>query len=178
MEKMDATELNYLTEIGNIGGGNAMTSLSVLLSSKISMKMPKVSLMDFDDFVESIGGAENVIAAVMSNIIGEIKGFILFAMNMEDAHRLVNRLRGIELSTEIIFNDLDLSAIKEIGNILISSYLSSMETLTGIHMRPSNPMMSIDMAGAILSFPAENMMISFESNHSLKEKISPLMDIL
>ncbi|MBO5237434.1 MAG: chemotaxis protein CheC [Lachnospiraceae bacterium] len=154
MEHMDNTQLDVLTEIGTIGAGNATTSLSVLLNSKLSMKIPKVSFMDFDDFVESIGGAENVIAGVMSNITGEIEGFVLFAMDIRDAHRLVNRLRGIELSKEEMFTDIDLSAVKEIGNILISSYLSSIETLTGISIRPSNPMMSIDMAGAILSFPA------------------------
>ena len=110
--------------------------------------------MSFDDFVESIGGAENVIAGVMSNITGGIDGFILFAMDMRDAHRLVNRLQGEELSNVELFDDMDLSAVKEIGNILISSYLSSIETLTGIHIRPSTPMLSIDMAGAILSFPA------------------------
>ena len=154
MEHMDDMELDVLREIGTIGAGNATTSLSVLLDSKLSMKIPKVSFMSFDDFVESIGGAENVIAGVMSNITGGIDGFILFAMDMRDAHRLVNRLQGEELSNVELFDDMDLSAVKEIGNILISSYLSSIETLTGIHIRPSTPMLSIDMAGAILSFPA------------------------
>ncbi|MBQ8147675.1 MAG: chemotaxis protein CheC [Lachnospiraceae bacterium] len=154
MERMDATELDILTEIGTIGAGNATTSLAVMLDSKLSMRIPKVSFMNFDDFVESIGGAENVIAGVMSNITGEIEGFVLFAMDIRDAHRLVNRLRGIDLSKEEMFTDIDLSAVKEIGNILIGSYLSSIGTLTGINIRPSNPVMSIDMAGAILSFPA------------------------
>ncbi len=33
MEKMDATELDILTEIGTIGAGNATTSLSMMLNS-------------------------------------------------------------------------------------------------------------------------------------------------
>ena len=131
MSQMDATELDVLTEFGTIGAGNATTALSVLLNSKLTMKMPKVSFMNLDEFVESIGGAENVIAGVMSNISGEIEGFVLFALAIEDAHRLVNRLMGLELSS-----------------------IASLETLTGIRMRPSNPMLAIDMAGAILSFPA------------------------
>ncbi|MDE7368110.1 MAG: chemotaxis protein CheC [Lachnospiraceae bacterium] len=154
MGKLDETGLDMLTEIGTIGAGNATTSLSVLLDSKLSMKVPKVSFMNLDDFVESIGGAENIIAGVMSNITGDIEGFVLFAMDLRDARRLVNRLCGIEISKLDPFTELDLSAVQEIGNILISSYLSSMETLMGMKMRPSNPMMTIDMAGAILSFPA------------------------
>lgn len=154
MEKMDDTELDILTEIGTIGAGNATTSLSMMLDSKLVMNLPKVSFMEFDDFVEGIGGADNVIAGVMSNITGEIEGFVLFAMDIKDAHRLVNRLNGVELATEQMLSDMDLSAVKEIGNILISSYLASMEMLTGLKIRPSTPVMSIDMAGAILSFPA------------------------
>ncbi len=154
MSQMDATELDVLTEFGTIGAGNATTALSVLLNSRLTMNMPKVSFMNLDEFVESIGGAENVIAGVMSNISGEIEGFVLFALDVEDAHRLVNRLMGLELSSIDLFDDIDLSAVKEIGNILISSYLASLETLTEIRMRPSNPMLAIDMAGAILSFPA------------------------
>lgn len=154
MGYIDADELDILTELGSIGAGNATTSLSVLLNSKLSMEMPKVSFMDFNDFVESIGGAENVIAGVMSNIGGELEGFVLFAMDIRDAHRLVNRLMGEEIGKDESFDELDLSAVKEIGNILISSYLASLETLVGMKIRPSAPLMTIDMAGAILSFPA------------------------
>jgi chemotaxis protein CheC len=154
MAKMDTTEFDILTEIGTIGAGNATTSLSLLLQTKLSMKLPKVSFMEFDEFVESIGGADNVIAGVMSNIVGDIEGFVLFVMDIKDSHRLVNRLNGRELEQENMLSDMDLSAIKEIGNIIISSYLASMETLTGLCIRPANPVISIDMAGAILSFPA------------------------
>ena len=156
MKAIDTTELDVLTEIGTIGAGNATTALSVMLNSKLSMKIPKVSFMGFDEFVDSIGGAENVIAAVLSNINGEVKGFVLFAIDIKDVYQLVSRLSGIELNMDngYNFSEFDLSAIKEIGNILISSYLSSMETLTGLQLRPSMPRLTIDMAGAILNLPA------------------------
>ena len=43
-------------------------------------------------------------------------------------------------------NELDESAIIEIGNIMISHFLDATAELLGVVMLPSPPMMSIDMA--------------------------------
>ena len=153
-EELNTEDLDMLAEIGNIGAGNAVTSLSVLLDSKLIMHSPKVSFMNFDDFVGCIGGPENVIVAVMCHIVGDIDGFVLFAADLHDAHRLVNQLNHEDLAKEDDFTNMDLSAVKEIGNILIGSYLASMATLTGLDIRPTVPVMAIDMAGSVLGFPA------------------------
>lgn len=49
--------------------------------------------------------------------------------------------------------ELKLSAIKEIGNILGSSYINAIATLTGLQINLSVPYIAIDMAGAIMSVP-------------------------
>ena len=52
------------------------------------------------------------------------------------------------------FGEMELSVIKEIGNIMTGAYLNSMSDLTGLKILPSAPDLAIDMAGAILSVPA------------------------
>ena len=49
---------------------------------------------------------------------------------------------------------MDISAIKEIGNIISGSYLSALSTMTNMVITSSVPYLAIDMAGAILSVPA------------------------
>ena len=49
---------------------------------------------------------------------------------------------------------MDLSAIMEIGNILAGSYVSAISTMTGLNIMLSTPQITIDMVGAILSYPA------------------------
>jgi len=46
------------------------------------------------------------------------------------------------------FNELDLSALKEIGNIISGSYLSALSTMTNMCITSSVPYLAIDMAGA------------------------------
>jgi chemotaxis protein CheC len=52
------------------------------------------------------------------------------------------------------FNEIEISALKEVGNILAGSYLSALSMLTNTNIMPSVPDLCIDMAGAILSVPA------------------------
>lgn len=58
---MDAFQLttfqkDILKEIGNIGAGNAATSLSMLLGQKIDMMVPSVEIADFNEVIELVGG--------------------------------------------------------------------------------------------------------------------------
>ena len=46
-----------------------------------------------------------------------------------------------------------MSALIEIGNIIISSYINAISTLTGITINLSVPSASVNMLGAILSVP-------------------------
>jgi chemotaxis protein CheC len=52
------------------------------------------------------------------------------------------------------YNEISLSALKEVGNILTGAYLSALSALTGLHIKPDIPALAIDMAGAIISVPA------------------------
>lgn len=49
---------------------------------------------------------------------------------------------------------MELSALKEIGNIIAGSYLSALSSLTNLVITPSVPYIAVDMAASILSVPA------------------------
>ena len=59
---------------------------------------------------------------------------------------------GIEADTQ--FNDMEMSALNEIGNIVSGSYLIAISKLTNLKMVSTVPEMTIDMIGALLSVPA------------------------
>ena len=49
---------------------------------------------------------------------------------------------------------MELSALKEVGNIITGSYLNSLSMMTNLKIYPSVPDLAVDMAEAILSVPA------------------------
>jgi chemotaxis protein CheC len=151
---LDDTHMDVLREIGNIGAGNAVTALAKLLNKKVDMDVPKVKVMKFKDVSEILGGAEIPVVGLLLNVEGDITGSIMFILKSDAARTLVNILMGRSLEDCKEFEEMELSALQEIGNILASSYLSSLSGLTGLNIMPSVPELAIDMAGAILSVPA------------------------
>ena len=81
-EQLSEQVKDALTELGNIGAGNATTSLSVLLSSKLSMSAPTVKLYDFNELENALGGPETSVVGVLSRLHGSFN-----AMCCLDRHR-------------------------------------------------------------------------------------------
>jgi len=155
---MDEMHFDILRELGNIGSGNATSALASLLNRKVDMQVPSVNIVEFANIADSVGGPGALVVGILVSITGEVNGMMMFLVKTESARRLLNVLMGnmdIDAPQEgVDFTHVEISALEEIGNILISSYLSSLAELTGFCLKPSIPYLSIDMANAILSVPA------------------------
>jgi chemotaxis protein CheC len=145
-------QMDVLKEVGNIGAGHAATALSTLLNKPIDMLVPKVLMLPFEEICESVGGAETVVLAIFLRVEGDAPGNMFFILNLESAKNMLRHLIGFDEKEEDQYTEMELSALNEIGNILAGSYLSSLADFTHLHMSPTVPSLSIDMAGAILSY--------------------------
>lgn len=154
LNNMNDIQYDVLREIGNIGAGNATTALAQMINTRVDMKVPVVSLLDFKDLPDIIGGAETLVAGILLTLSGEINGMMMFVLEKASAHRLVDLLMGTESDPSEEFNEMEISALAEIGNIISGAYLYSVSAMTNLFVKPSVPYTSIDMAGAILSVPA------------------------
>ncbi|MDQ0156792.1 chemotaxis protein CheC [Robertmurraya andreesenii] len=154
LDKFTNVHLDVLKEIGNIGAGHAATALSTLLDKKIDMRVPKVRIVSFDEMMDMAGGPENIVASVFLRIEGDAPGSMFFVLSIEQAHMFIRQMLGdVQFSFEKPpYNELAISALQELGNILSGSYLSSLSDFTNLDLYPSVPALSIDMVGAIISF--------------------------
>lgn len=151
---LDSLQIDVLREIGNIGAGNAATALAKMLNKKVDMDVPKVRILEFKDINDILGGAETLVVGILLRVNGDIAGDIMFILELDAARVLVNILMGKPVDNTDEFSEMDISALKEVGNILTGSYLNALSTLTNLKIMPSVPDVAIDMAGAILSVPA------------------------
>ncbi len=147
-------EMDMLREAGNIASGNAMTSLSTLISSTLDMSVAKVRIEKIQGLSEVLGDAEEVIAGMLINVFGDLNAMLVLAFETESALAIINRMLGKKLVDLNELDEMDCSALCETGNILAGSYVSALNTFTGLKLDVSTPQMAIDMAGAILSYPA------------------------
>lgn len=77
----------------------------------------------------------------------------MFILEQKAAKSLVSKLMGMP-PAEGEFTEIEISAMKEIGNIITGAYLNSLAQMTNLKMIPSVPDLNIDMLNAILSVPA------------------------
>lgn len=159
MSKIDLNDLSsiqydVLKELGNIGAGNATTALAQMINKRVEIGVPHVRLVDFNEISTIIGSEENVMVSILIMLSGDIKGMMMFMLDEPVARNLVNILMGTDKESEEPFDEIELSAVMEIGNIIAGAYLRSLSELTHLYMDVSVPMLQIDMAGAILSVPA------------------------
>ncbi|WP_458413880.1 chemotaxis protein CheC [Schinkia sp. CFF1] len=154
IEQIKTYHLDILKEVGNIGAGNAATSLSKILGKTINMTVPNVRIVSFDEMMDMVGGSEKVIASVFLRIEGDAPGSIYFILPLEQAENYIHQMTGEEgFSFENPpYSELSVSALEELGNILSGSYLSALSDFTQLNLYPSVPALGIDMVGAVLSF--------------------------
>ncbi len=146
---IEAKDLDALKEISNVGAGHAVTALHQMTKRVITLEVPAVHLVPFSEVVGALGGAEAEVVGLFFRIYGGSRGNMLVVMPRASAERLLT----------ILFNgngpkrplgEMEISALKEVGNILTSSYLGAVGGLLGLSLIPSIPAFSMDMAQAVV----------------------------
>lgn len=154
VEQLQDMHLDVLKEIGNIGSGNAASSLSELIQCNTDITVPSVKMLDFSEAVNFLGGPENVAIGMLVGIKGDITGMMLYILQHSFASKLTSTLFGSEIENLTNMNEMETSFISEVGNIMAASYVNAISQLTGMMIDISVPNMTVDMVGAILSVPA------------------------
>ncbi len=160
MEQLTNQYFDVLKELGNIGAGNATTALAQMIDCKVDMSVPQVRLLEFQELGNVVGGDDQIMVGIYLQVEGDVEGSMMFILTKSAAAHLVNKLMcgmlGIDEQTagEYEFGEMELSAIKEVGNIITGAYLNALSGLTNLKIYPSVPQVGIDMAAALLSVPA------------------------
>ncbi len=161
--QLGAAQMDALREIGNIGAGNAATALSQMTGCPVQMGIPAVKLLPVEEIADEVGAADDIVAAMFLGVEGDAPGHMLFVMSERAARTMVNVLmgKGGEASTVGAFDEMELSALQEVSNIMTGSYLGALAQITGLRLEPTPPLVGVDLAGALLGAAlAEVAMVS------------------
>jgi len=142
-------DLDALKEVSNIGAGHAATALHQMTRRVITLEVPSVRLVPFVDVAENLGGMEEEVVGLFFRVFGESRGNILVVLPRQSAEHLLALLFNGHGPKKPL-GEMEISALKEVGNILISSYLSAIGSLLNLSLIPSIPAFSMDMAEAVV----------------------------
>lgn len=152
-DQLSSLEIDTLREIGSIGTGNAATALSQMMNKQVRITLPEVRIMEYNEAIEWIGGPEEVTAGVLVKMSGDIGGIMLSVQKLELVNVVLSAMLGENIDSYENLTELERSAMIEIGNIMISTFINALSGLADVNIKLTVPAFAVDMQGAILTVP-------------------------
>ncbi len=152
-DELTSLEIDTLREIGSIGTGNAATALSQMLQREVRITLPEVRIMGYNEAIEWIGGPEAITAGVLVKISGQMNGIMLSVQSLDFVNLVLDSMLDEKITDYEELRELERSALIEIGNIMISTFINALSGLADINLELTVPSLTVDMQGAILAVP-------------------------
>ncbi|MCX7926640.1 MAG: chemotaxis protein CheC [Candidatus Omnitrophica bacterium] len=133
-------EMDILREVSSISAGHGSIALSEILGKKITMEMPALDIVNSQEVLSRIA-TDQIVISVSSNILSGLKGEILFIMEEKSAFKLIDMCYRCTMPDKkgSVFTEMGFSIIKEIGNVIISSYAGALSMILKTVVIPSIP---------------------------------------
>jgi chemotaxis protein CheC len=151
----DSVDLGILQEIGNIGAGHAATSLSTVLQQEVSIDLPRVCSVPTHLVTKFYNRGDAPTAAILMQLTREYECDILLMFDLAEAKNIA-ALMTMCPSVEELDALMEESAIQELANIVIGSFLTAISDFTGVQLIPTPPLRVVDSFNAII----DNMLIN------------------
>jgi len=147
--------IKIFEELGKKASSKASLALSTLIGEQVEVQTLGVHALPIEEVMKFIKIEEDRVATVIMEIEGDVTGDAALLFPQSSALNLANLMnkRG-EGDKHTELDELDLSALKEAGNIVTGALLSSISNFLGVYMQASIPDIAIDMVSATVDYVA------------------------
>ncbi len=130
----DYSDLNeahrdVLLELGNIGTGNALTALSQLTDQPIRMNLPTIRVVPVKDIQSLVGENQHTNVGINVGVTGDLECVVSCLFHPSFTKIIVEDLTGEALVDVTKMDEMQQSAVSEIGNIMCNAYLNALATM-------------------------------------------------
>ncbi|HXG25141.1 MAG TPA: chemotaxis protein CheC [Chthonomonadales bacterium] len=150
-KQLSETHIDALREVANIGTGNAVTALAELTGREFKVTVPAFGALALSVCEDLFGDLEALAVSVYMPVKGDVDGHVAFLFPFEGACELADFVLGRASGETQALDELEYSALIEVGNIIISSFLNALAELTDLSLPSSMPGIAVDMTAAILA---------------------------
>lgn len=138
---------DILTELFNIGVGQAASTLSDIIDKQIGLTIPEVKILDaakakveLNKYLLQV--AEGAVMVSSISFDSQLEGKVSLLFPADKMHHFIDLcLHETHFETEntLEFNDIDFDTIKEIGNIVINSIIGELSNTVNIPVEYTLP---------------------------------------
>lgn len=141
---------DFITEMMNIGAGNAATALSQMLQSPVDLKIPRVHIAPPQKISPLMGDPTLAVSCVKMNMIGNIIGDLFFIVPDKYKASLIEKAKLTIPGSTKKSPVSDSSVLEELGNIIAGVYLTSIHDFCNLNIYHTVPVLADDMLLALL----------------------------
>ncbi|MCW4035316.1 MAG: chemotaxis protein CheC [Candidatus Bathyarchaeota archaeon] len=138
LDTKNKLDLEILLELGNMGAGNATTSLSDMLHERIVVEVPKLHVAAPHLVPKLFGKHDQPSVGIYMPLRGSTDCDVLLLFEVEEAKKIVEMIT-MTPSPDNVDSNMKRSAIEELGSIMIGGFLSAISNFTGVELIPMPP---------------------------------------
>ncbi|WGS64513.1 chemotaxis protein CheC [Marinitoga aeolica] len=160
--------MSAFKEITNIGMGNAVSSLSMMLNKKVDISVPNLDVIKLSDIFLNMEEPDEIYACSYVKMEGDLDSSLIFLIEKDSVKRLIKESVGIDIKNIVELDEMSSSMIGELGNIMFGSYTSAISQFLNINLQVTPPQVAVDTFASLI---AESivMSITFEDEVILTE---------
>jgi chemotaxis protein CheC len=144
----DEIDLGILLELGSIGAGHAATSLSSVLQELITIDVPKIHTLKPHLIPKYYNEHDVLTTAIYLQLSDQFGCDILLMFDSAEAKKIAAMMAMC--AVDQLDAEMEKSALQELANILIGSFLTSISDFTGVQLMPTTPETVTDVFDAII----------------------------
>ncbi|MBL9163038.1 MAG: chemotaxis protein CheC [Planctomycetaceae bacterium] len=129
---------------------NASAAMSAWTNGDVSLALDEVREVEVEEVAAALDLTDELSTMVLLGIGGAMGGQLILSFDRDNACRLIASLLNREVDRDESWNELEISALQETGNILSSAYLNAITALTGRRLWPSPPSVTEDYAMSVV----------------------------
>ena len=142
-------QLSALAEAGNIGSSHAATALSQLIGRPVMVEVTKVEVFSLKNYPQFFDETHTPLTGIQVQALGNLRGVMLMVMSKASTMTLTNDLFNQTPEACAVMDEMQQSALGEIGTILSSSYLNALGEMAGLNLISSTPRVMFNNGQAI-----------------------------
>ena len=137
---VDKKDLGGFLKLGSLGARRAATSLSGILQQPVAIDIPRIGTIPPNMLPKFYHSHNMPATAVYIHLVGKLECHFLFIFELPELKEITTMMT-MSLSPEESESSMESSAIEELGNILIGSFLTAISNFTGIKLVSTTPLL-------------------------------------
>ena len=133
-------DLGVFLEIGSIGAAHAASSLSEILQQPVTIDIPRIGTIPPNMLPKFYHSHNMPATAVYIHLVGKLECHFLFIFELPELKEITT-LMTRSITPRECESSMESSAIEELGNILIGSFLTTISDFTGIKLISTPPLL-------------------------------------